>query len=362
MASNSFGSLFRITTWGESHGPAIGVVIDGCPSGIALNEEDIQKELDKRAPGRIQHTSPRKEKDKVHILSGVFEGVTTAAPISLIIYNTDAKPCTYDPIKDILRPGHANFTYLSKYGVFDHRGGGRASARETACRVAAGAVAKKILSKEGIDIIAYLSQVGDILLDKAPQDRALLRKAVEESPIFCPHSDTTEAILALLAKQKEALDSIGGIISCNAFNLPLGLGDPVYEKIQANLAKGILSIPATKGIEFGEGFASAKMQGSCYNDLFTQDMQGNITLQSNHSGGLLGGITTGMPLSFQVAFKPTSSILQEQKSITKEGKKTKLTLPPGSRHDPCVAIRAVPVVEAMTALTLVDALLLRKIY
>lgn len=362
MASNSFGHLFRITTWGESHGPAIGVVIDGCPPGLPLNELDIQKELARRAPGHIPFTSPRKEKDKVQILSGVFEGITTAAPISLIIYNTDAKPSAYDPIKDILRPGHANFTYLNKYRVFDHRGGGRASARETACRVAAGAIAKKILATHSIEILAYIYQVGNITLEETPTDPTLLRKEIEKSPLFCPSEKTTSSIFSLLEKQKEALDSIGGIIACQAFGLPIGLGDPVYEKLQSNLAKGILSIPATKGIEFGEGFASATMQGSDYNDLFTQDMQGNISMQTNHSGGLLGGITTGMPLSFKVAFKPTSSILQEQKSITKEGKKTKLTLPPGARHDPCVAIRAVPVVEAMTALTLVDALLLHKIY
>ena len=362
MASNSFGLLFRITTWGESDGPAIGVVIDGCPPGIPLKEEDIQKELSKRAPGQNLYTSTRKEKDTVHILSGVFEGITTAAPISLIIYNTDARPSAYDPIKDILRPGHANFTYLSKYGIFDHRGGGRASARETACRVAAGAVAKKILSMHGIEIIAYVHQVGNITLKQAPNEPVLLREAVEKSILFCPCEKTTDLIAHLLEKQKQSLDSIGGIIGCKTFGLPIGLGDPVYEKLQANLAKAALSIPATKGIEFGEGFASAAMQGSDYNDLFTQDSQGNICLQTNHTGGLLGGITTGMPLVFNIAFKPTSSILKEQESVTKEGKKTKLTLPSGSRHDPCVAIRAVPVVEAMTALTLVDALLLHKIY
>lgn len=356
MASNSFGSFFRITTWGESHGPAIGVVIDGCPPNLPLSEEDIQPELHRRSPGNSPHTSPRKEEDQVQILSGTFKGVTTGAPISLIIWNKDVKSSSYDPIQNLLRPGHANFTYIAKYGIFDYRGGGRASARETACRVAAGAVAKKILSFFSIEVIAYIKEIGGIAFsDLDTKNLSFLKKTIHASPIFCPNLDTETAIISLLEQEKE--DSLGGIVECQAFGLPVGLGDPVYEKLEAILAKGILSIPASKGIEFGEGFQSARMRGSTHNDYFTKDPQGKIITETNHAGGLLGGISTGMPLIFRAAFKPTSSIRKEQKTVTLEGEEDLLKLPLNSRHDPCIAIRAVPVVEAMTALSLVDALL-----
>lgn len=362
MASNSFGNIFRITTWGESHGKAIGVVIDGCPSNLPLSEEDIQEELLKRAPGLSPFTSPRKETDKVEILSGVFEGVTTGAPISLIIWNRDANSSAYTSMKDLLRPGHANFTYLQKYGVFDYRGGGRASARETACRVAAGAIAKKILRLFSIEVIAYIKEIGGIgFSDLAIQDVPSLREKIASSPIFCPDVSSSSMMDLLEETQKEG-DSLGGIVECLALGLPAGLGDPVYEKLEANLSKAILSIPATKGIEFGEGFFSADMKGSEHNDCFMKDPSSEkIFPKTNHAGGTLGGISTGMPLVFRTAFKPPSSIAKKQTTVNLQGEETVLELPEGSRHDPCVAIRGVLVVEAMTALCLVDALLMDKI-
>lgn len=333
MASNSFGQIFRITTWGESHGKGIGVVIDGCPAGLAITEAEINEALALRAPGQSPYTSPRKEKDHAEIYSGVFEGITTGAPISIIIHNHDAKSNAYEPIKNLLRPGHANFTYLEKYGVFDYRGGGRASARETACRVAAGAVAKKLLQHEGIHLTAYLDSIAGI------QEREAMMKKIDEAI--------------------ETGDSLGGIVSFEVTGLPIGLGDPVYEKLEANLAKAMLSLPATKGFEIGEGFQAANMQGSEHNDLFINQEERIIT-QTNHAGGTLGGISTGMPLTGRVAFKPTSSIKKAQQTLNKNGKTVDFILPEGSRHDPCVAIRAVPVVEAMCALVLADAWLLDR--
>jgi chorismate synthase len=360
MASNSFGSLFRVTTWGESHGRAIGAVIDGCPAGLPIAIHDIQQELDLRLPGKNSYTSPRKEEDLVEILSGVFEGVTTGAPISLIIWNKDAQSSSYDKIRDLLRPGHATFTYLEKYGIFDHRGGGRSSGRETACRVAAGAIAKKILSFYDIKVFAYLKEIGDIsmsLTDIADVD--ILKGLIQKSPLFCPCPQTEKKMIELLQKEKEQGDSLGGIVECQAVGVPAGLGDPVYEKIEASLAKAMLSIPASKGIEFGEGFHAARMKGSHHNDLFFSD-EGKVFTKTNHAGGMLGGISTGMPIVLRVAFKPTSSIRKEQDTVNREGEKKKLELSKDARHDPCLAIRAVPVVEAMIALCLVDALLINK--
>ena len=292
------------------------------PAGLALSEADIQIELDRRAPGKMPYTSPRKEPDIVHIYSGVFEGLTTGAPISLIIFNADADPSSYQ--KDILRPGHANFTYLEKYGIFDYRGGGRASARETACRVAAGAIAKKLLIHFGISCHARLL-----------------------------------TSMETIAQAQAAGDSIGGIVEFIAEGLPAGLGDPVYEKLEANLAKAMLSIPASKGFEIGEGFAAADMRGSEHNDTFI-NKGGKIETRTNHAGGTLGGISTGMPLVGKVAFKPASSIPRPQDTLTTSGLETQLKLPAHARHDPCVAIRAVSVVEAMLALVLADALLMHR--
>ncbi len=361
MAGSSFGTIFRITTWGESHGKAIGVVIDGCPSGLPLSEEEINAELALRAPGNSPFTSPRKEEDQAHILSGVFEGVTTGTPISIILYNKDADSSKYTPIKDLLRPGHATFTYLEKYGIFDYRGGGRASGRETACRVAAGAVAKKLLKHFDIDVVAYIKEIGESSIGPLPSSLNIhdLRTSIRKSPLFCPDQDKTSSMIALLEAIKNAGDSLGGVVEVLTSPLPIGLGDPVYEKLEANLAKALLSIPASKGMEIGAGFASTKMQGSTHNDLFIKKER--METHTNHSGGTLAGISNGMPLSLRVAFKPTSSIQKTQLSLNALTHQPEpFTLPPGSKHDPCVAIRAVPVVEAMVALVLADALLLNR--
>ena len=352
MASNSFGKLFRVTTWGESHGKGIGTLIDGCPAGIPLTENEINEQLDRRAGGKTPYTTPRSEKDKAEIFSGVFEGKTTGAPLSIIIFNKDIDSSKYEPIKELMRPGHANFTYLEKYGIFDYRGGGRSSARETACRVAAGSVAKKLLSLSNIHITAYIHSIGGISINSV--DCA----AISSSPIFCPDQEAGKKMMEAILKAKNEHDSLGGIIECTISGLPVGLGDPVYEKLEANLAKGMLSIPATKGFEIGAGFNAANLKGSTHNDGFTTDGSGRIVPATNHAGGTLGGISTGLPLTFRVAFKPTSSIAKPQKSVDTSGKAQIFQLPAGSRHDPCVTIRAVPTVEAMAACACADSLLL----
>ncbi|HSX10926.1 MAG TPA: chorismate synthase [Chlamydiales bacterium] len=361
MASNFFGQVFRITTFGESHGSAIGVVIDGCPAGLKVSKEDIDKELTLRQPGNSPYTSPRAEKDEVQILSGIFQGRTTGAPISLLIWNKDADSSKYEPIKNLLRPGHANYTYLQKYGVFDYRGGGRSSARETAARVAAGAVAKKLLAHYDIEICAFVSEIGGIAIQE-PDFGSIekLRKRVLASALFCPDAKAAEKMVKEIEKAKKEGDSLGGILQGVALNLPVGLGDPVYGKLEANLASAMLSLPATKGFEIGSGFAAARMKGSEHNDAFDVDEEGRVTTTTNYAGGTLGGISTGLPLTFRIAFKPTSSIKKPQKTVNLKGEKKPFKLPPGSRHDPCVAIRAVPVIEAMTALVLADALLLNR--
>lgn len=329
MASNSFGNVFRITTWGESHGKAIGVVIDGCPAGLPLTDLEINEALKKRAPGKSTLTSPRKEPDRAEILSGVFEGVTTGTPISIIIYNCDADSRSYDAVKHLVKPGHAQYAYLEKYGIFDYRGGGRSSARETACRVAAGAVAKKLLQHHGIALHAYLKKVG--------------------------HASDPDAMAALILETLAKGDSIGGLVEFTA-SIPSGLGDPIYEKLEANLSHALMSLPASKGFEIGSGMQAQHMYGSEHNDLFTPDGE----TATNHAGGTLGGISNGMPLIGRVAFKPASSIQKEQSTITLDNQPATFKLPEGSRHDPCVAVRAVPVVEAMVALVLADALLLNR--
>lgn len=359
MASNYFGQIFRITTFGESHGPAIGVVIDGCPAGLPLTIEDINEQLALRQPGRNIYTSPRKEPDTAEILSGVFEGKTTGTPIAILIRNQDADSTQYAPIKNLYRPGHANFTYLEKYGIFDYRGGGRSSARETAARVAAGAVAKKLLAHFHITCVAYVAEIGGIAI--TPPDLTNLHEIREKtyaSPIFCPDATAAHAMMQKITATKEENDSLGGILACVA-HLPAGLGDPVYYKLEAQLAAAILSLPATKGFEIGSGFAAARMKGSEHNDTF-DNPNGRIHTATNNAGGTLGGISTGSPLFFQVAFKPTSSIKQPQLTTTLTGEKATFQLPETARHDPCVAIRAVPIIEAMTALVLADALLLHR--
>lgn len=354
MGSHSFGSLFRITTWGESHGPAIGVVIDGCPAGLPLAATDLIPDLQRRRPGQSAVTSPRQEEDIPEILSGVFEGITTGAPISILIRNQNHDSKVYDALKNVLRPGHANFTYLAKYGIFDYRGGGRASARETACRVAAGAVAKKLLHHWNISCHAYLLQIGSLKAENLSEIHRTY-----ESPVYCPDLNMSQQMVQMLSKVKEEGDSLGGIVEFRAEGLPIGLGDPVYEKLEANLADAMLSLPATKGFEIGEGFEAAQMRGSEHNDPFCTE--GSIAQpSSNHAGGTLGGISTGLPLIGRVAFKPPASIRKPQKTVTLQGEETTLTLSQDARHDPCVAIRAVPVVEAMVALVLVDAVLLNR--
>ncbi len=355
MASNSFGNIFRITTWGESHGPAVGVVIDGCPSNISINEDEINRELARRAPGVSGLVSPRKEPDKVEILSGVFEGKTTGAPISLLIRNIDSKPSAYEPMKDLFRPGHAGFSYLKKYGIFDYQGGGRASARETACRVAAGAIASKVLSQFDIQIGAYLAALGShtCLFEGSVEQ---LRKAQTKSAIFCPDISVEAQMTETITKLISDGDSIGGQVVCLVDNVPIGLGDPIYEKLEARLAFAMLSLPASKAFEIGEGVRACAMRGSEHNDLY-EATEGVTKPSSNHAGGVLAGISTGEQLNFKVTLKPASSIRKTQKTTTLKGAPVEFSLPEGSRHDPCVAIRAVPVVEAMTALVLVDALM-----
>jgi chorismate synthase len=361
MASNRFGNIFTITTWGESHGKAIGVVIDGCPAGLAVDEALINAALKRRAPGQHACTSPRKETDQAEILSGVFEGRTTGAPLSIIIYNKDQDSSKYEPIKGALRPGHANYTYLEKYGIFDYRGGGRSSARETACRVAAGAVAQKLLEHAGIETLAFLSQVGPhrahVDLNATP---AALRQTVTASALFCPDPLAEQQMVQAITQAKAEGDSLGGCVAFIAHPLPAGLGDPVYHKLEAQLAQAMLSIPATKGFEIGSGFHAVQMRGSEHNDQF-QLQNGQIQTATNFAGGTLGGISTGMPLHGSVAFKPTSSIMKPQKTLSTQGTEMQFALPEGSRHDPCVAIRAVPVVEAMLMLTLADALLMNRV-
>lgn len=360
MGSNSFGTLFKITTWGESHGKAIGVVIDGCPAGLELAEEEIDRELSFRRPGFNPHTSARKEEDKAEILSGVFEGKTTGAPISIVIYNRDVQSASYNAIKELFRPGHAHFTYLNKYGIFDFRGGGRASARETACRVAAGAVAKKLLAHFEIDLAGYLKEVGEVNCDPSFDTVRQLREEREKSSLFCPCSETEKKMSALITQAKEAGDSLGGVVEVITSFLPTGLGEPVYQKLEANLAFAMLSLPASKGFEIGSGFQAARMSGSKHNDAFVKAESGKIQTKTNHAGGTLGGISTGMPLNFRVAFKPPSTIRLPQETLDIYGNKQTLALAENARHDPCVAIRAVPVVEAMCALVLADALLLNR--
>lgn len=359
MASNSFGNIFKITTWGESHGKAIGVVIDGCPAGLDIADTEINEALAARSPGRNPYTSPRAEPDTAEILSGTFEGKTTGAPLSILIRNRDADSSKYEPIKEMLRPGHANYTYLQKYGIFDYRGGGRSSARETACRVAAGAIAKKILLLHGIKIVAYMKQIGPLTASIAVEDLDQFRQRVYDSPVFCPDVQAAIAMMELIEMTKAAGDSLGGIIEFVAHAVPVGLGDPVYLKLEALLASAMMSLPATKGFEIGSGFAAAGMLGSEHNDLFAVE-KGAVKLKTNDAGGTLGGISTGMPVIGRVAFKPTSSIMKPQETVTTSGETASFQLPEGSRHDPCVAIRAVPVVEAMAALVLADALLLNR--
>ncbi len=342
MGANQLGQFFQVTTWGESHGKEMGLVIDGCPPNISISEEQINHSLTLRAPGQTPWTSPRKETDCAEILSGVYEGKTTGHPIAIRIPNKDARSSAYQGMENVLRPGHANATYLEKYGIYDYRGGGRASARETACRVAAGAIAEQLL--EGVEVHAYLKEIGSVSIQNVDYDH------LKKSPIFCPDPSAEKEMIAMIERTIVEKDSVGGIVEVVANNLPVGLGDPVYQKLEANLAHAMLSIPASKGFEIGSGFQAARMKGSEHNDAF---IGLNLT-ETNHAGGTLGGISNGMPVVCRVAFKPTSSIGKTQKTVDLQGNPTTYQLPEGSRHDPCVTIRAVPVVRAMMLIVLAD--------
>ena len=347
---NTIGQLFRLTTYGESHGVAIGGIIDGCPAGLSLDLEFIQNELDRRKPGQSSITTPRKESDTVQFYSGIFEGKTTGAPIGFVIPNSDAKSQDYNHLKNTFRPSHSDYSYTYKYGFRDYRGGGRSSARETANWVVAGAIAKQLLSE--IQINAFVSSVGTVSIGKSYEQLDFSK--IESNIIRCPDKLTADKMIALVEQVRDDGDTIGGVISCVVQNVPKGLGEPIFDKLHANLGKALLSINAVKGVEFGSGFCSTEMRGSQHNDIFNPDG----STQTNLSGGIQGGISNGMDIYFRVAFKPVSTLMKEQKSVDDKGQE--IVLDGKGRHDPCVLPRAVPVVEAMTALVLADFHLLNK--
>jgi chorismate synthase len=377
---NTFGHLFRITTFGESHGGAVGVVIDGCPAGLKIDVKDFKQDLDRRRTGQSSIVSARKEKDQVEILSGVFEGKTLGTPITLMVRNKDARSKDYKKMKDRFRPSHADFTYEAKYGIRNWAGGGRASARETTARVMAGVVAKKLLKSRGsrvegrggMEVLAYVDQVGEMRAEIDPMKVTL--KKVESNIVRCPDKKAAAWMIDRIKEVQKAGDTIGGVVECVVKNVPVGLGDPVFAKLKATLAQAMMSLPATMGVEFGSGFGSLGMLGSEHNDLFevmTNDQAsminkrskgqvpssklGDIITTTNNSGGIQGGISNGMPILFRVVFKPVSTIFKEQNTVTNKGKKAKILMP--GRHDPCVVPRAVVMVEAMTALVMADAMM-----
>ncbi len=348
MAGNTFGQVFRLTTFGESHGVALGAIVDGCPAGISISEEEIQIDLDRRKPGQSKFVSQRKESDAVKILSGTFEGKTTGTPIALIIYNEDAKSRDYDTIKDLFRPGHADYTYLKKYGIRDYRGGGRASARETVARVAAGAIARKLLAQEGIEIVGYVTQIGNVVARKVDYAQ------IDQNPFFCADADAVPEMEKMLQQVMSEKNSIGAKIEVVAKGVPVGLGEPVFDKLDAVLASAMMSINAVKGVEIGAGFDVVNMRGSENSDPITP-----TGFVSNHSGGILGGISNGDKIVVRMAVKPTSSIATPQDTIDIYGNPAQISTK--GRHDPCVGIRAVPIAEAMMALVLADFFLRNKL-
>ena len=351
---NTFGKIFRITTYGESHGGGVGVVIDGCPPRLEISEAEIQVDLDRRRPGQSKITTPRKESDTCEIISGVFEGKTTGTPISILVRNKDARSQDYNEMSVKYRPSHADATYDAKYGIRNWKGGGRSSARETIGRVAAGAIAKKILQQvAGVEIVGYVKRIKDIEAEVDPSTVTL--EQVESNIVRCPNSECAETMIDRIDLARKDKDSLGGVVECVARNVPRGLGDPVFDKLEADLAKGVMSLPATKGFEIGSGFAGTTMTGSEHNDEFYIDEDGSTRTVSNRSGGVQGGISNGENIVIRVAFKPTATIGKEQKTVTKGGEETKLAAK--GRHDPCVLPRAVPMVEAMVALVLCDRLL-----
>jgi len=345
---SSFGRIFRLVTWGESHGPALGVVIEGCPAGIPLAVEDIQFELDRRRVGQSKVTTPRGEMDKAQILSGVFEGVTTGAPISLITYNADADSSKYEALRDIFRPGHADFTYWAKYGHRDHRGGGRSSARETWGRVAAGAIARKILASVGCEVYGFAREIGGIEMETFDRDE------IERNIVRCPDPVAAEKMVNAILSAKERFNSLGGVVEVRATGVPVGLGEPTFDKLDALIGQAMLSIPATKGVEIGNGFASSRSTGIENNDQFYAE-DGRVRTRTNRAGGMLGGISTGEEIVVKVAVKPTSSVAQDQETV--DWNLEPRTIKVEGRHDPSVVPRAVPVAEAMLAIVLADLLL-----
>ena len=349
MAGNSFGTIFKVTTFGESHGKAIGGIIDGCPSGVEIDLEAIQNELNRRKPGQSKIVTQRKEPDTVEFLSGIFEGKTTGTSIGFVIENTDQKSKDYGHIKDVYRPSHADYTYDQKYGNRDYRGGGRSSARETACRVVAGAVAKQFL--KSIQFQAYVSSVGKIQLEETD---AIDFAEIEKNPVRCPNAEKASEMETYIKQIRKEGDTVGGVVSCVIKNVPVGLGEPVFDKLHAQLGKAMLSINAVKGFEYGSGFEGAQMRGSEHNDHFNEDG----STKTNFSGGVQGGISNGMDIHFKVAFKPVATLMQKQETINSQGEKVEME--GKGRHDPCVVPRAVPIVEAMAALVIADFLLINR--
>jgi chorismate synthase len=357
MAGNTFGQLFRITTFGESHGGAVGVVVDGCPPGLELTDADIQKELDRRKPGQSDIVSPRKEEDMIHIMSGVFEGKTTGTPIMLVAYNKDTRPGDYGNLAELYRPGHADYTFQKKYGIRDLSGSGRASARETLGRVAAGAIAQKYLQEKlGIEFVSYVEQVGD---SKAQVDfNTVTRADVEKNIVRCPDQSAADTMIRIIVSMKEEGDSIGGVVRGVIKHVPVGLGEPVFDKLHADLAKAMVSINAVKGFDIGSGFAGVGMRGSQHNDEFYISEKGKVRTRTNYAGGTLGGISSGETIYFRVAFKPVSTIMKPQRTVNKHDQEVPLEAK--GRHDPCVLPRAVPIVDAMAALVIMDHYLRHK--
>jgi chorismate synthase len=352
---NSFGKLFKITTFGESHGAALGVIVEGCPAGLQIDPDQIRDEMQRRKPGQSKITTQRKEEDEIQILSGVFEGQSTGTPIGIVIPNSDQKSKDYTHISDKFRPSHADYTYFEKYGIRDYRGGGRSSARETAARVAGGAIAKQFLATKGVSIQAFVSQVGDLSLQKNYTELDLSQ--AEENIVRCPDPATAEKMIELIDSVRLERDTIGGVVTCVIKNTPVGIGEPVFDRLHAELGKAMLSINAVKGFEYGSGFEGVKMRGSQHNDAFVKEGD-NVHTITNHSGGIQGGISNGEDIYFRVAFKPVATIMQDQESLNEAGE-TVIVSGKG-RHDPCVVPRAVPIVEAMAALVIADYVLLAK--
>ena len=350
MSGSILGKYFQVSTWGESHGKGIGVVVDGCPAGLPLSEEILQKYLDRRKPGQTRYSTPRKEADEVEILSGIFEGKTTGTPISMVVYNTSQRSKDYSEIAQYYRPGHADYTFDQKYGFRDYRGGGRSSGRETISRVAAGAIAEELLKELGVEVIAYTKEIGGISMD----EKRALKENIGKSPLYMPDLEASEQAEILLESKMKQQDSAGGIIECVVRGLPAGVGEPVFEKLDANLAKAVMSIGAVKGVEIGDGFAAAKAFGSDNNDAFIKKQDGGIGKLTNHAGGILGGISDGSDIVLRAAVKPTPSIARGQKTVNCQGREIEIQI--RGRHDPVIVPRAVVVVETMVAITVLDML------